>query len=106
MGLFSLGLLLGLIACGEQSVSLGERPEQLEVDRADVTQVASAYPLFAELGKDQELNGLFERYMTWAASLGVPDAVLVVKLLNSKDKTIDSLATVFHERVEFKGWLD
>jgi len=72
----------------------------------DGMRAVADYPLLVALRKDTHFSGEFERYMKWVASLGVPDAVLVVGLMESDDKTLDSLATVFHEMVELKGWLD
>ncbi len=68
--------------------------------------LVSDYQMFAKLARAAEQNAAFDTYMRWVAGLGVPDAVLVVGLMDSPDTTVDGLATVFHERVEFQEWLD
>ena len=85
-------VLSGLGACGDQDLSTGVDPVLVEGVRPSVLQAASAYPLYAELSKDQTLSEQFAKYMGWVASLGVPDAVLVVKLMGSSDPSIEAIA--------------
>lgn len=107
----SIALASALALCFQTSCSqvikapAADAPVTNEAD-CDVEQVILDFPPFAELRADHELNDLFKDYMDWVASLGVPDAVLVVGLMESQDRTMDSYATEFHELVEFKGWLD
>ena len=102
----SASLLWWLLACAHRGAAHQDGAAHFENTRVDVTQAIADYPLFSELETDGELTSLFKRYITWVASLEVPDAVLVVHLMDSPDRTLDAWATAFHEQVEFKGWLD
>ena len=98
--------IAALAACGDQVPVQEEKQDGTGRRNANVAQAISDHPLFVKLKDDDALTERFEKYMKWVAGLGVPDAVLVVKMMNANNPTIDSLASVFHEKVEFKAWMD
>ncbi len=100
-----LFLLVGATACGERSPAAGADRNRLTSASARVEHAVAAHPLFAKLQDDDSLTEVFQTYMEWVAGLDVPDAVLVVKMMKAAEPTIDSMASVFHEKVEFKEWL-
>ena len=95
-----------LTACGDRAPVQGEDPDGTGRRSADVVHSVSDHPLFAKLRADEALTAEFTTYMKWVAGLGVPDAILVVKMMETDKPTVDSIASVFHERVEFKEWMN
>ncbi len=95
-----------LTACGDEALAPAAGSAGIGAVSTGVEQAISDHPLFAKLQDDEALTRAFKTYMEWVAGLGVPDAVLVVKLMNATEPTIDSVASVFHEKVEFKEWMN
>jgi len=98
--------LVVLTACGDRAPVQGEEPDRTGQRGTDVVQSVSDHPLFAKLRDDDALTADFKTYMKWVASLRVPDAILVVKMMEADKPTVDSVASVFHEKVEFKEWMN
>ena len=95
-----------LTGCGDEALSPAAGPDGIGHKSTGVEQAISDHALFAKLQDDPALTAAFKTYMEWVAGLGVPDAVLVVKMMNATEPTIDSMASVFHEKVEFKEWMN
>jgi hypothetical protein len=62
------------------------------------------YPCYKMLTKDAKLSEQFEAYMKWLSEL-TPDAKLVYGYMQKKNPNIFELSFIFHEKVEFYGWL-
>ncbi|MDD2773966.1 MAG: hypothetical protein PHP45_09775 [Elusimicrobiales bacterium] len=73
---------------------------------ADVTPIIDSYQPYKEFAQDEKLNKQFYSYMEQLYSYNVPDALLVFGMMKDKAHTLNALEVIFHEGVEFRGWLE
>lgn len=72
----------------------------------DVRRIISEHPSYRTLEEDEVLGRRFRQYMKWLSDLEVPDARLVQGFIEEGRSSLDALSTIFHEKVEFAGWLE
>ncbi|MBF0548579.1 MAG: hypothetical protein HQM08_29380 [Candidatus Riflebacteria bacterium] len=70
----------------------------------DASSIIKDYPMYKELEQDAQISRQFEQYMQWLSDKA-PDGAMVYDLMKNKIGTVDAISTIFHEKVEFYGWL-
>jgi hypothetical protein len=69
----------------------------------DVAQWVADHPVVRALAADPQQTGHFRAYITWLEDKA-PDAKLVAEFLRDERRTLDALAVIIHEQVEFREW--
>jgi hypothetical protein len=77
-------------------------PPLLAVD--DAWTIVRACPEFAKIADDADFNRQFQQYMQFSSDKS-PDGKMVFAMMNDNKKSLDVLATIFHEQVELAQWL-
>lgn len=78
----------------------------IQAAAVDVTPCLADYPLYARLQADAQFGLGFRRYFRWLAGFGDPDPVYVQGFIDRDARTLEAQAVIFHEAVEFLGWLE
>lgn len=108
-GDFNLNSLYGQDLDASRQAMYFSAPIQPVRDEAttgiDVTPAIKGYPSFVTIEQDPPLKSQFPRYMKWLYDLKIPDALLVYKQMEDNVRSLDALATIFHEKVELAGWM-
>lgn len=63
------------------------------------------YPMYKQITNDKVFMEQFNKYME-LMSTGSPDGKKVYGLMQSPEKTLDMMSTIFHEQVELKEWMN
>ena len=67
--------------------------------------VVKDYPLFRQIENNKEFMGQFNQWMEFASTAS-PDGKKVYAIMQSKEKTLDQISTIFHEEVELQEWMN
>jgi hypothetical protein len=77
-------------------------PPLMAVD--DAWSIVRDCPEFKKIADDADFNRQFQQYMQFSSDKS-PDGKMVFAMMNDKKKSLDVLATIFHEQVELAQWL-
>jgi len=72
---------------------------------SDSQNIIKDYPLYKQVAENKQFQEQFNSYMEFA-SKGSPDGKVVYGLMQSKEKTLDMISTIFHEQVELREWMN
>ncbi len=70
----------------------------------DVASAIQEYPVYKALEANETISKQFLQYMEWLSDKS-PDATFVYQLMQNKANSLDAIAVIFHEKVEFYEWL-